>query len=258
MISPSEETTETLIARASAATEQGHADEAIELYRQALDTDPEHDLARNNLACLLIDGGRFDEACDLFAGPDPDQRELRHTLGFALLEQGDLGRAEAIFRSIIELDPEDSTARNHLAMVLLRREELEAALGELLRVVRERPAMVEAWNNLGVVYWHRNDLGLAQESFESALRVDPYNVDAHNNLGCVLRAAGELEEAIEAFKLAVQLEPKDPAIQLNLAVAYRQSGDGRRARSHLHRHLDLQHGESTPDVRRLVAELEEL
>ena len=114
---------EELLPRAVLATDKGRVEEAIELYRRALEEEPENGIARNNLGCLLLDENRIDEALEVLEGESGQSapNEIRNTLGYALLTQGDLRRAERIFRGILEDDPEDVDARNHLGMVLLRR-----------------------------------------------------------------------------------------------------------------------------------------
>lgn len=250
---------EEFLPRAVLATDKGRVDEAIDLYRRALEEEPENDIARNNLGCLLLDESRIDEALEVLDGESgkaaPNQ--IRNTLGYALLTQGDFRRAEQVFRGILEDDAEDVDARNHLGMVLLRRGQHEAALAEFLRVAREHPESVTGWNNLGYAYQSRGELNLAREAFHEALGIDPYNADAHNNLGCVLRDRGHVAEGLEEMKLAATLAPEDAAIQLNLAVSYHRQNAPEKALSHLRRHLKFQPpSHALVDVHSLLRELE--
>ena len=114
-------------------TEQGRAEEAISLYRKILAQDSENSVARNNLGCLLLGIENIEEALEVLEeNPDPKPpRELRHNLGYALLQRGDLHRAERVFRGVLSDDEDDSEARNHLGMVLLRRKRVDEAISEL-------------------------------------------------------------------------------------------------------------------------------
>ncbi|MFQ5653305.1 MAG: tetratricopeptide repeat protein [Planctomycetota bacterium] len=249
-----------LIPRALQATEQGNTGDAVSLYRRIVELEPENDIARNNLGCLLLEAERIDEAVAVLEGAPEDAppRDLRQNLAYALFSQGEPERAERIFRGILEEAPENGDARNHLGMILLRTNRAQEAVEEFLRVTREHPENVEAWNNLGCAWLGLGDLPRARRNFEEALRVDPYSVDAHNNLGCVLRREGRLDEAIDELTVAVHLEPANPSIHLNLALGYRSSGQPRRALSHLRRHLRLgARGSETNEIRSMLRELEE-
>ena len=249
---------DSLLERAEQATESGQTPEAIELYGLILEADPAHDVARNNLGCLLIQLRRFAEAVAVLeerSGPDTPT-VLQGNLGYALLNQGELSRAEAVFRTVLDTEPGDGAARNHLGMVLLRRGLIPDATREFQRVVRENPRHREAWNNLGCAHESGGDLQQARAAFREALKVDPFSVDAHNNLGCVLRDLGQLSEGLEELKIAISLEPENPSIHRNLGLTYHRLGDASQARSHLRRYLRYRlEDDHFPEVRRLLEEL---
>ncbi|MGE3164542.1 MAG: tetratricopeptide repeat protein [Planctomycetota bacterium] len=255
---PEPRSLEALRTEALAALQQGRTIESLTLLRELVARRPDDDIARNNVGCVLLELERPEEAVEVLGpGEGRGNPALLKTLGYALLQQGELRDAERLLRRVLEANPEDSDARNHLGLTLLRRDRLQEAVLEFTRVVREHASKVEAWINLGCAHRRRRDADGARSAFERALRIDPYNVDGHNNLGCVLRDQGHIAEAIEELQIAVTLEPRNPSIHLNLALCLRHAKRAREASSHLRRYLRYGHQESQLDtVHRLLRELE--
>lgn len=249
---------EALRADALAALQQGRTAESLVLLRELVARRPDDDIARNNLGCVLLELNQPGEAVDvLSSGEARGNPALLRSLGYALLQQGELRDAERMLRRVLEMDSEDSDARNHLGLTLLRRERISEAIQEFARVVRENATKVEAWINLGCAHQRLQGADDARVAFERALRIDPYNVDGHNNLGCVLRDQGLIDEAIEELQIAVTLEPRNPSIHLNLALCLRRATRPREAVSHLRRYLKYGKQDSQLDtVHRLLRELE--
>lgn len=224
-----------LIQRALEATDQGHTEDAISLYHEVLQAEPGNHAARSNLAALLLETDRLDEALAVLDATStaPVPRELRNNLAYALFRAGELDRARLLLEELLIEDAEDTVARNHLGLVYQAQGDHEGAIDQFLRLTREHPTMMPAWNNLGRIYWNRRELDRARAVFESALKSDPYDVDAHNNLGCVLRELGRTEEAIDELEIALKLEPKNVSIHFNLSVSHSLADRPDRALHHL-------------------------
>lgn len=224
-----------LIRQAVDATDQGHSNQAIELYQRVIEGEPANLPARSNLAALFLESDRLVDALNVLeastAAPVP--RELRNNLAYALLRAGEPDRARTLLDELLTENPEDEVARNHLGLVLQEQGDDEAAIDQFLRLTREHPDLMAAWNNLGRIHWGRSELERAREVFEHALKNDPYDVDAHNNLGCVLRELGYTDEAIDELNVALQLEPDNTSIHFNLSVSYSRQGNPGRALEHL-------------------------
>ncbi len=95
----------------------------------------------------------------------PRNQRARNLLGLALFKMGELGRAEEIYRALIEDHPSDPT----------------------LRV------------NLGLVFLKQNASAEAVRCFETALDLQPDHQKAQNYLGLALAQKGELPRAREWF-----------------------------------------------------------
>jgi len=90
----------------------GNPPEAIAAYRRALELEPDHPHALNNLACVILDsGGNPGEALALLEralAADPDNRRLYlDSLGWARFLAGDPEAAETTLREALDSTPEE-------------------------------------------------------------------------------------------------------------------------------------------------------
>ena len=111
-----------LNALALLAAELGLAAMAEPHYRAALALDPEDALVWLNLAKLLRDGGRFEEAvaaADAALRLAPDQAEAHCTRAHALAAAGQVAAAEASYDAALRLNPEHADSRYHRGLLHL-------------------------------------------------------------------------------------------------------------------------------------------
>ncbi|MCO6457137.1 MAG: tetratricopeptide repeat protein, partial [Pirellulaceae bacterium] len=109
---------------------QGRTAEAVTLYRRALDAEPDNPLTLNNLAVILAEERRHDEALQcinraiqLVGGKAP----LLDTKGMVLLHAGQFPEAAALFRQAATQQPTDALFQFHLALTQLRQGQIEEA-----------------------------------------------------------------------------------------------------------------------------------
>jgi putative thioredoxin len=125
---------------ARAALARGDAKQAEALLRQALADDPDNERLAPDLASLLIETGRYDEADEILDGL-PARRALDEDIAAlrARIKYGRLAAQappEEQLRRAIAADPGDCEARYRLAARLIMEHSFEAALEQLLEIVR--------------------------------------------------------------------------------------------------------------------------
>jgi putative thioredoxin len=129
-------------ARAAELRTAGQADEAIAALRKAIELDPRNDLERLDLAGLLIEQKKLDEAEAVLAEvrPDVDRDEKVATLrqGIAFARSGQSGPGEEELARRIAGNPDDLDSRLMLANLLAGHKDYRRALDELLEIVRRR------------------------------------------------------------------------------------------------------------------------
>ncbi|GAA2168019.1 hypothetical protein GCM10009727_89080 [Actinomadura napierensis] len=101
----------------------GRFTEAAAAYRKAIEINPDHAIAHNNLGNALTVLGRFTEAAAAYRKAieiNPDDVFAHNGLGVVLRELGRrFTEAEAAHRKAIEIDPGHPTARGWLGELLL-------------------------------------------------------------------------------------------------------------------------------------------
>jgi tetratricopeptide (TPR) repeat protein len=223
---------------------EGETDAALEAYRDALRIKPDYAECQINLATLLGDQGRLDEAASLFRlalRTNRAQSGLRaHTgLGAVFEKQGDLEGAADHLRRALELDPDHATARNNLGVLRLKQGRLDEARAELERAVRLSPTYAIARMNLGGVLQQLGDTEGAADQLREAVRLRPELVEARFKLGAVHAARGALDEAERQFTAVVEQAPGLAEAHYNLGVVLAEKGETSRAVAHLERAVAL-------------------
>jgi Flp pilus assembly protein TadD len=177
----------------------------------------------------------------------------------ALINQGKLQEAEAIYRDLIaagtrnhivygnlaaicgmqgrfdelidllnkalKLEPNDPDAHYNLGIALQEKGDLDAAITSYNTALGLKPNDPEAHYNLGIALKEKGDLDVAIASFNTALQFKPNYPEAHNNLGIALQEKGDLTAAIASYNTALELKPSYPEAHCNLGIALKEKGD---------------------------------
>ncbi len=169
------------------------AEQAAEMYRQAIARSPEDNLLRANYSQFLFAGGRLTEA----------------------LEEAERARA---------LLPEVPGPYYYMGTLLVRAGRSREAAEYFSRAIALRSDFVEALNELGLVRQHEHKPAEAARWFERARRADPTRVETHLNLGFLAQTEGKMEEAMAQYRQAARLQPRGPADYFSQAVALAAQG----------------------------------
>ena len=137
-----------------------------------------------------------------------DRNFIAHqNLGAALMEEGQLDRAEMQFKEALRIEPDFAEAENNLGTVLFKRNQLEEAGAHYLRAIELRRAYEAAYINLGLLYAKQENWAEAASQFEKAISIDGGKAGTHRNLAGALLKQGKTNEALSEFERAVRLEP---------------------------------------------------
>lgn len=167
------------------AQRQGAADEAVVRFRRALVDQPEHTMARQALAGLLIEQRRFDEA-------------------------------EAVLRSGVALGPAGLTFATMLARLKVERGDVPAALAILQQnsAAGERSADFQGF--LAVLLNRSGRPGEAANHYRAAAQLAPGEARWWAGLAIALEAEGKTQDAREAYQHARSLPGLPPELAAHI------------------------------------------
>src|SRR6266404_9833 len=192
--------------------------QAAELYRQAIEKDPNYALAYSGLAETYVLFSSYDVAPANDSMPQSKAAALRalaiddslaeaHTaLGFYLSNyEWDRDGSEKEYRRAIELKPNYATAHHWLGADLSNVKRFDDSLVELRRAEELDPLSPIIGTNLGdtLVFARRYDEAIAQ--YKRTLVRDPGFGSAHRALGWAYGLNGRYPEAIAETRTSIEL-----------------------------------------------------
>jgi tetratricopeptide (TPR) repeat protein/peroxiredoxin len=158
---------------------QGNTDLAIQQFQRALQSEPEHPIALQNL-------------------------------GSAYLQKKDWPAAKHALEHSLALNPEDPEANYSLGMVYAQQNDTQQAQDYLRKALAERPVYPEALNNLGILYLRTRRPEDAVRSFEECIRLAPAYDQAYLNLARLYAIEGDRDNAKTILEQLLQRHPGHP------------------------------------------------
>ncbi len=202
--------------------------ETVEVHINcALENNPKHVPARNNLALLLKARGRLEEAASearVAVAQAPAHTPALITLGALLLEMGETEEAEQILRNAMALAPEEASVHINLGAALINRGAQEEAEAEFKRALELDLDNSESLSNLAMIRSKQGRQDEAIDLLQRALNLNPGDADAHYNLGNALRGQGKREEAVASYGKVLALKPDYAEAHNNLGNAMKDLG----------------------------------
>ena len=221
------------------AYQAGRLEQAEEFARRTIRRRPRMGLGYSNLAQVLLDQGRLEEALRLMidaerqglasvflerqlaltlaqtgqardavrlmerhaGSSDPDSLDV---LGLVLAESGETARAREVLLRSLELDERNPRARQNLALAALHAGDwplCEREAREALALNRELPL---AWNYLGIALFNQGRTNEAIQAWQESVALDPGDLDVLFNLASVAARSGRREIARPALERFVR------------------------------------------------------
>ncbi|GGC70269.1 tetratricopeptide repeat protein [Undibacterium terreum] len=201
------------------AVHLGLKQQAETFWQLALAVSPQHAEAYANLAILLHEEKRLEEAKACYGAAlqlDPANAYLHARFAVLLASCRQGSQAENHYRQALALDPMDAGSHANLGVLLAaarRHTEAEQSYRQALSIA---PYNASTLVNLGLLLATQNDLKAAQECYTRALELEPANAAAFSNLGLLLEQDNNDQLAEQCHRKAVQLAPESKEILCNL------------------------------------------
>lgn len=200
--------------------------EAIRLYREATEADPESALAHSRLAGALLYLGDLEAAeAPIFKALslDPELSEVQHTLGLYYFARG-VPEALPAFRRAVELNPNNADALESYAFSLWINRDDQQAASLFRRALELDPLSLPRLGALGELLGKE---GRSAEVYELIGRIEELfdGPDACRMISRLLDLTGDVDKAIAWAVRARDLEPANNDHVEWLAELYATIGD---------------------------------
>ena len=155
----------------------------------------------------------------------PRHAQALNMLGVLGCQTGNIEAGRRLIQQAIGLEPQQADFHNNAGMAALQMRALEPAIEAFEQAVRLRPRFAEAQFNLGNAHLAGGDPAAAETCFRKALRVRRDYPDALNNLGNLLRQRGAIREAVQVLRRLVSVAKRSAEAHFNLALALEAAGE---------------------------------
>ncbi|MFH1782122.1 MAG: tetratricopeptide repeat protein [Candidatus Omnitrophota bacterium] len=227
-----------------ALAKEGKTEEAIELFKEAIEIDELNLNAYLNLGYVYAWNGRNDEAVatfleliDIVPESIAAYRNLISIYGL----QGNNAKVIEYGEKALETNPEDYTIMANLVGPYINTMEYDKAIGFLDRLIERNPNRPRLYRLISKAYYGKGDTKKSREAFEKSYNMikettlydkapektktvdelfNEMRGDALFEKGGRFLGAGENDKAVKAFEESIVLTPKDYRPYLVLAKIY--------------------------------------
>jgi tetratricopeptide (TPR) repeat protein len=212
-----------LYLKAATCAGKGEFPKATSLYRRVLELDPSRQDARRELAMVLLETGKPDDAVDTLLDvlkTDPRDARALVILGNHYARQdGQRDTALKLIRRACEVAPDDATAHNSLGGLLFEEKLTDQAVAEFNHAIRLDSKLANAYYGRSMVEMEAADWTAARNTLQSMF--ESGNL-ADSRLRRMLQAARDNflkitniianDRASESFKASQELKAKAESV----------------------------------------------
>jgi protein O-mannosyl-transferase len=185
---------------------------AVSLLQTSVDRWP-HGRARFNLAAVLKQEGRGDEAMAQLRAAVADNPQAQYVLGSELYDRGQFDEAIDELRAfIISVAHSPASrydtiaARNLIGLCLAQQSKLTEAVEEFELALQLDPENAALHGNLAFILLQRQNFAGARRHYEEQLRGRAGSAFLLTNLGVALQELGQFDQAKERFRQALAID----------------------------------------------------
>ena len=223
-------------------TELGKLDEAIRIYQEFLNLQPDNPEISCHLGNVYRKQGNLDKAINAYRKAiNINSKYLGAYINLAntLIQHKQLEEAIQVCHQAIELKPEKSTSYRILGNAQFKVQDYESAYISYHKAIELEPETATNYRCLGNLQMRQGDLEAAKVNYEKAIELDPDHFWHHKLLGDAFCKLQQFEEAVAEYEKAIELDIKRPGLYVALGNAQNQLGDRHIAIVSYRRSLEL-------------------
>lgn len=208
-----------------------HAEEALEVARQAMEIDPDNAQANALLCLALVANGRAEEAISAGLNAEriePTYAEAKAYLSTAYYYAGRPNQALTKADEAVKVNGNSVDARRALAIALAYVGEFSASVQQYERAIQIHPRLDVLYFELAHYYKALDNYDASIAAFDQILAMEPDNVKAYVRKCETYFTMREDQAAQEACEQALQLDPNYPEAwrQLGMVQYTRRNYEG--------------------------------
>lgn len=188
---------------------------------------------------ILIKEEKYDEALKIFEeflAKYPEIYQVHLNIGTCYLKKGELDKAEAEFKLVLDKTLEKSGDYKKDSQVSLR-----------------------AFAGIGEIYIQKENFLTAQKYFSQALEISPEDETAAYNVGEIFFSHQKIDEAIKYFKLAIQIKNDWSMPYMKLGYVYLNKGDFNNSLEYFNKFIEIDpENPEVPKVKNIIATIEKI
>jgi len=141
--------------------------------------------------------------------------------GMSLEENGEMDKALAAYRKVLNVDPGQADLASRVAVLLARQDDFPQAIDVLKDAIKANPNASQPLLQLAFIYakyLRRTDQAL--DYVNRAIALDPQNIDAYERLCEIALAAGDEKKALQSLDRAAAVPNDDPVFWARLGKLY--------------------------------------
>jgi len=205
-------------------------DRAADLFRSALDIDPDYARAYAGLCDVFLNNYRYtsntsmvpraQSYCERALQIDDSLFEVRMSLGNLHMATGKYDLAEAQFLKAIESEPESDSAYRRLGRSYTEREMENEAEEALLHAIEIAPAEADNYDALAHFHYVFGRFSQAIAAYEEAIRLNPEEPAHYLGLGASKYLSGDFAGTEAAWRKSIALDENQPTLMYNMGTVF--------------------------------------
>ncbi|HEY3431186.1 MAG TPA: tetratricopeptide repeat protein [Rhodocyclaceae bacterium] len=208
------------ISAAHAANVRNEFQAAITWCEAAIALVPNLPEAWYNLGLAYKGLGQKDKAIDAlsYAGNlTKDSVDAQNSVGFQLLELGDVLGAELHLKQALKLNPRYALAHSNWGLLLEKQNNFQGAEKAFRKALELQPELLPVYINLGGILNAQGKFQSAIPACRKAVEFLPDSSKAWNNLGSALSGNKQYQAAVECYEKCLRISPETPFVLGHLA-----------------------------------------
>jgi tetratricopeptide (TPR) repeat protein/predicted AlkP superfamily phosphohydrolase/phosphomutase len=183
--------------------------EAIEIYKQMLEAEPDNIDAKIGMSTAYIKSGKAELGVRMLneiLERHPDNLEVLHTLGNYYVDAGDGPMALAVAERALKVDANNGESHFIKGIGLQRMGRYQEAAEAFRKAITLAPDMPEIYADLAMIYVNSGRAQEAMDLVDKALELSPERPDILYIKGLALGRMGNTVEALHMFSKVMELD----------------------------------------------------